>query len=176
MLLGSGTSAAGLDLSSFKSSIKLSSPRKEEVIEPEAAPVPPVAAATAAQFVAAETFVTAMTAALVADVPEAPASVSINPFTPGGVFASAPSSSSACAAASASSSHAAAAAATAAASSSGENPFAPEGAFSSLPASKEASSTGSLLFGSSTNNSSAFGGGSLSCRYCAPKICECHRL
>ena len=173
MLLGSGTSAAGLDLSSFKSSIKLSSPRKEEVIEPEAAPVPPVAAATAAQFVAAETFVTAMTAALVADVPEAPASVSINPFTPGSVLASAPSSSSACAAASASSSHAAAAAA---ASSSGENPFAPEGAFSSLPASKEASSTGSLLFGSSTNNSSAFGGGSLSCRYCAPKICECHRL
>ena len=169
MLLGSGTSAASLDLSSFKSSIKLSSPRKEEVIESEAAPVPPVAAATAAQFVAAETFVTAMTAALVADVPEAPASVSINPFTPGGVLASAPSSSSACAAASASSSHAAA-------SSSGENPFAPEGAFSSLPASKEASSTGSLLFGSSTNNSSAFGGGLLSCRYCAPKICECHRL
>ena len=169
MLLGSGTSAASLDLSSFKSSIKLSSPRKEEVIEPEAAPVPPVAAATAAQFVAAETFVTAMTAALVADVPEAPASVSINPFTPGGVLASAPSSSAACAAASVSSSHAAA-------SSSGENPFAPEGAFSSLPASKEASSTGSLLFGSSTNNSSAFGGGLLSCRYCAPKICECHRL
>ena len=175
MLLGSGTSAASLDLSSFKSSIKLSSPRKEEVIESEAAPVPPVAAATAAQFVAAETFVTAMTAALVADVPEAPASVSINPFTPGGVLASAPSSSAACAAASVSSSHAAAAA-TAAASSSGENPFAPEGAFSSLPASKEASSTGSLLFGSSTNNSSAFGGGLLSCRYCAPKICECHRL
>jgi hypothetical protein len=33
-----------------------------------------------------------------------------------------------------------------------------------------------LLFGSSTNSSSAFGGGLLSCRYCAPKICECHRL